>query len=313
MRQHPGQPTEVRTHVPPAFSPPTSVSLPPLRPLHNTTPLTLLSSLPSLPSSPINFQTFGKIRDMVTIKKEEGAMTFSGHKCDAKIEFKEGTWEVVVPADCGFKMTVGGAEYKLLQFHFHNAEHTVNYAYMPLEVHMVHQKVDDEDDILVLGTFLSPGAASQFFDSLETDQQNADAEHPDLDTKHKINAFDILSKDLAYWHYQGSLTTPPCQKKVGAHVKWYVSSLPPSLHPSFFSPSLPSSYDHIYAFTNISLFLPPSLPSLFRYVFKTPNTLSYNQLYFFTSYFRDLPLSDNGRVSRDMQDVLESTTLQSFP
>jgi len=252
---------------------------------------------------------------MVTIKKEEGAMTFSGHKCDAKIEFKEGTWEVVVPADCGFKMTVGGAEYKLLQFHFHNAEHTVNYAYMPLEVHLVHQKMDDESDILVLSTFLSPGGASQFFDSLQTDQQNADAEHPDLATKHKINAYNILPKDLAYWHYLGSLTTPPCQTKVGAHVKWYVSSLPPrflppSLHPS--SPSLPPSNDHLYAFTYLFLFLPPSLPFLFRYVFKTPNTLSYNQLYFFTSYFRDLPLSENGRVSRDVQDVLESTTIHTF-
>lgn len=57
----------------------------------------------------------------------------------------------------------------------------------------------------------------------------------------------------------------------------------------------------------------PRPPPPFRYLFKTPNTLSYSQLYFFTSYFRDLPLSDNGRISRDTQDLVEGTTLFTFP
>jgi carbonic anhydrase len=156
----------------------------------------------------------------------------------------------------------------MLQFHFHNAEHTVNYAYMPLEVHMVHQNVNDEDDILVLGTFLGPGAASPFFKDLES-AGNADPNNADVLAKTNINAYDLLPKDLSYWHYKGGLTTPPCQKKKGRYVKWYV--------------------------------------------FKTPNTLSYNQLYFFTSYFKDLPLANNGRVSRDVQKVLDSTVIQSYP
>jgi hypothetical protein len=42
------------------------------------------------------------------IGKEEGAMTFSGHKCDGDVEFKEGTWELVIPKDCEFKMTING-------------------------------------------------------------------------------------------------------------------------------------------------------------------------------------------------------------
>ncbi len=42
------------------------------------------------------------------------------------MEFKEGTWEVVVADECDFKLTLNGSTYKLAQFHFHNAEHTIN-------------------------------------------------------------------------------------------------------------------------------------------------------------------------------------------
>jgi len=177
-------------------------------------------------SSPINFQTVGKFRDIVSLKKEDAAMTFSGHKCEAFVEFKEGTWEVVTPDDCGFKMTIGGVDYKLLQFHFHNAEHTVNYAYMPLEVHLVHQSVEDKDQILVLSTFFAPGATSEFFENLQKGQENANPDKPDLATKNMINAYDVLPKDMAFWHYVGSLTTPPCQTREGASVQWYVPSFP---------------------------------------------------------------------------------------
>ena len=65
------------------------------------------------------------------------------------------------------------------------------------------------------------------------------------------------------------MTTPPCQKKTGEIVQWYV--------------------------------------------FKTPSALSFNQLYYFTSYFKDLPLSNDGRISRDIQDVLAETPIASYP
>jgi carbonic anhydrase len=45
---------------------------------------------------------------------------------EGEVEFKEGTWEVVVPDDCEFSVTINGTVYKMAQFHFHNAEHTVN-------------------------------------------------------------------------------------------------------------------------------------------------------------------------------------------
>lgn len=88
-------------------------------------------------------------------------------------------------------------------------------------------------------------------------------------TNNKINAYDVLPKDLSYWHYEGSLTTPPCQTKTGGKVLWYV--------------------------------------------FQNPATISLPQLFFFTSYFEDLPLANNGRISRDIQPVLETTTIYSYP
>lgn len=115
----------------------------------------------------------------------------------------------------------------------------------------------------------APGAQNAFFRDLEQDQDNADPNKPKVLTKNKINTYDILPSNLAYWHYEGSLTTPPCQKKIGKNVLWYV--------------------------------------------FKTPATLSFPQLYFFSSYFEQLPLANNGKVNRDIQEVLESTTLYSYP
>ncbi|TFJ81946.1 hypothetical protein NSK_006614 [Nannochloropsis salina CCMP1776] len=233
----------------------------------NETTTTTCANVKGNQQSPINIQTVGTT--LTTMDKADGTMSFSGHTCEAFIEFKEGTWEVVIPDTCTFQAKIGGTDYKLLQFHFHNAEHSINFSYMPLEVHLVHAKVDSPKDIAVLSVFLAPGASSTFFEALQANDAQADPDHPDLATKNKINAYDILPEDHSFWHYVGSLTTPPCQTEKGQSVNWYL--------------------------------------------FKTPNTLSYSQLYFFTSYFRDLPLSDNGRISRDTQDVVEGTTLFTFP
>ena len=114
----------------------------------------------------------------------------------------------------------------------------------------------------------APGAQNPFFRDLEQ-QENADPTNPKVLTHEKINVYDILPKDKAYWHYEGSLTTPPCQKKIGRNVHWYV--------------------------------------------FQTPAQLSLPQLFFFSSYFEQLPLANNGKVNRDIQEVLDSTTLYSYP
>ena len=40
-----------------------------------------------------------------------------------------------------------------------------------------------------------------------------------------INPYDLLPKNKAYWHYTGSLTTPPCQlPTAGFNVQWYEGS-----------------------------------------------------------------------------------------
>lgn len=47
-----------------------------------------------------------------------------------------------------------------------------------------------------------------------------DAETPEVEVS--LNVGDLLPANLAYYHYQGSLTTPPCTEG----VKWYVLEAP---------------------------------------------------------------------------------------
>ena len=113
-------------------------------------------------------------------------------------------------------ITVDGAKYDLAQFHFHHkSEHTVDGKQFELECHLVHKNADG--NLLVVGVLFNEGAENPLLAKLWP-HLPATAGASKADAATKLNIKDLLPADLAYYHYQGSLTTPPCSEG----VKWYV-------------------------------------------------------------------------------------------
>lgn len=110
---------------------------------------------------------------------------------------------------------IGNDEYHLIQFHFHaGSEHTLNGKRFPLEAHMVHVSADNK--IAVIGIWFEEGKENTLLKKLVTNlpQQANDT----ISEAMAINVKDLMPKKLSYYHYMGSLTTPPCTEG----VNWFV-------------------------------------------------------------------------------------------
>lgn len=107
---------------------------------------------------------------------------------------------------------IDGKTYKLLQFHFHTpSEHNVNGYPFDMEVHLVHQNNDGQ--LAVLGVLMSRGDENPFIGKIwEHMPTEINVEQTISDVT--INAGELLPDDKSYYHYYGSLTTPPCSEGV---------------------------------------------------------------------------------------------------
>ncbi len=115
----------------------------------------------------------------------------------------------------GSTMDVDGKAYRLLQFHFHSpSEHTQNGSAYPMEAHLVHQAEDGS--LAVVGVFLKEGKENPFISKIWKHLPH-EVNH-EVAVKEELNVADFLPAKKAYFHYSGSLTTPPCSEG----VKWFV-------------------------------------------------------------------------------------------
>lgn len=115
-------------------------------------------------------------------------------------------------------ITLGDKEYKLLQFHYHaESEHTIDGSHYPIEVHFVNQYSDS--DYSVVGIMFEEGATNELFSEYLEYFPERKGEY----TSGKIlDLAKLLPKNLNYYYYNGSLTTPPCSEV----VNWYVLKTP---------------------------------------------------------------------------------------
>ncbi len=111
-----------------------------------------------------------------------------------------------------------GKKYKLLQFHYHaKSEHTIDGQYYPLEVHFVHKHSDT--DFAVLGIMFVEGKENPLFTKYLNHFPKKKGKFTSDDT---IDLLSLFPEQKTFYHYDGSLTTPPCSEV----VNWFVLTQP---------------------------------------------------------------------------------------
>lgn len=121
----------------------------------------------------------------------------------------------------GGGVKIRGRHFSLRQFHFHaHSEHTINGTSYPAEVHLVHTAKDGR--MAVIGVMLKLGAANPALEAVLQAARKGEA-HDVV----SVGAGALLPQSDAYYHYLGSLTTPPLTE----NVEWYVLKQPITASP----------------------------------------------------------------------------------
>ncbi|MEJ2274989.1 MAG: carbonic anhydrase family protein [Woeseiaceae bacterium] len=135
-------------------------------------------------------------------------------------------------------LQIDGKSYSLKQFHFHSpSEHTVDGEHLPMEIHFVNEA--DDGSLAVLGILVSEGAENPAIGSLWAALPQA---HGDTTRTELPEAFAeslLTGADSGFFHYSGSLTTPPCTEG----VKWMIKRTPTELSAAQIQ-SFRAIYDH---------------------------------------------------------------------
>jgi carbonic anhydrase len=119
---------------------------------------------------------------------------------------------IQITVDEGSTFHLNGKDYHLKQFHFHTpSEHTIDGKQFPMEVHFVHQS--DAGDLAVIAVLVIEGKENVNFKKILANLPANKGETKHLTKVNLALQFQLPEKLEAY-HYQGSLTTPPCSEKV---------------------------------------------------------------------------------------------------
>ncbi|MEW6570213.1 MAG: carbonic anhydrase family protein [Nitrospirota bacterium] len=127
---------------------------------------------------------------------------------------------IQVNCEPGSTVTIDGENYELVQFHFHApSEHTVKGQFYDMELHLVHKNRNGE--LAVAGAFMKKGQLNKLIQVL-WDNIPTEIDKENVVSGVSVNASGLLPKDKKYYHYYGSLTTPPCTEG----VNWSVLTTP---------------------------------------------------------------------------------------
>lgn len=122
----------------------------------------------------------------------------------------------------GCRVHFEGSDYELLQFHFHTpSEHRVNGMTFPLEMHVVHRKIEEAAEVpryLVIGVLFACGETNDFLAQVLENVSLEVGGRTDMSSVPLDLAEFMGSAWKDFFHYSGSLTTPPFTET----VEWIV-------------------------------------------------------------------------------------------
>ena len=113
----------------------------------------------------------------------------------------------------GSSMEYDGLTYELKQLHFHTpSEHLIDGITYPMEMHMVHTQAGNPGKYLVIGMLFREGELNEFLQEIlrKAPLQAGDR----VDDVMQLDVNDLLASVEGYYHYEGSLTTPPYSETV---------------------------------------------------------------------------------------------------
>jgi carbonic anhydrase len=111
---------------------------------------------------------------------------------------------------------IGDKKFRLLQFHFHSpSEGAINGKRADLCAHLVHKS--DDGELAVIGVYFNKGKENSFLKSFWSMVPKKSGGKVS-DASVKVNATGILPGKKSFYHYMGSLTTPPCSEG----VRWFI-------------------------------------------------------------------------------------------
>lgn len=139
---------------------------------------------------------------------------------------------IKVNYDTGSILQFDGRVYEFQQFHFHTpAEHLIDGITYPMEVHMVHTQKDTASKTthyFVLAALFKMGHTNkdlqEFIDLIPDEIGGIDHRRSTF-----YNIVNIVGGDIGeYYHYTGSLTTPPYTETVNWAILHYVLEASPN-------------------------------------------------------------------------------------
>ena len=155
--------------------------------------------------SPVNIEQ--------SITADLAQITFDYQSAPIKVVNNGHTIQVNYSGDS--KITIGSKAYKLLQFHFHSpSENRIGGKPFDMEVHLVHK--NDAGELAVIGVLMQAGTENSVLAPLW--QAMPEEVNKERVLTAQINAADLLPERRQFYHFKGSLTTPPCTEG----VDWFV-------------------------------------------------------------------------------------------
>jgi len=151
-------------------------------------------------------------------KAKAPAIEFSYHTVPLDIINNGHTVQLTI--DKGNSITIGDKKYELLQTHFHTpSEERVDGKAYDMVWHLVHKSA--EGKLAVVAVLVKAGADNATLKTIidNLPKETAKKEQP---AGVSISVDSLLPANRGYYHFMGSLTTPPCSEG----VNWYVLKEP---------------------------------------------------------------------------------------